>query len=470
VKDLAGNPMALKSWSFTTAAQSDNTPPTVTSTTPAGGATGVAASSVIKATFSEKVLATTVTSSTFILKNGASASITGQVTSDGLTATFTPSSQLAYSTSYTATIKGGSTGVKDLAGNFMTQDYSWSFTTAAGATQTTTSCGSNLPVSVTSSGSQSSFPPTNAIDNNLNTRWYSTFSVNPWIKVNLGALKSVCGVDIAWADGATRQYSFILAVSTDGTSFTNVFSGKSKGTSTAPEKYTFPESQAQYVRATITQSHSGSASSLAQISEIDIFGKASTSAASTTGPSSASSESYSKYPKGPSVSDNAQYELADTQVINHPPVAKDDRLRIEANNQVVASILDNDNDPDGDKLNIISVTSPTNKGSTVTINDNGTVTFLPASNIVGADTFSYIISDGKGKTDKAKVSITIKQVLDRTVDQTNYETTSTKGEVERSGEEQMQNQVDRVHDNRNRIPQQQVQGKSTTNANTSNSP
>ena len=100
-------------------------------------------------------------------------------------------------------------------------------------------------------------------------------------------------------------------------------------------------------------------------------------------------------------------------MINHPPVAKDDRLRIEANNQVVASILDNDNDPDGDKLNIISVTSPTKKGSTVTINDNGTVTFLPARNIVGADTFSYIISDGKGKTDKAKVSITIKQVLDR---------------------------------------------------------
>ena len=89
-------------------------------------------------------------------------------------------------------------------------------------------------------------------------------------------------------------------------------------------------------------------------------------------------------------------------MINHPPVAKDDRLRIEANNQVVASILDNDNDPDGDKLNIISVTSPTKKGSTVTINDNGTVTFLPARNIVGADTFSYIISDGKGKTDNGK--------------------------------------------------------------------
>lgn len=41
---------------------------------------------------------------------------------------------------------------------------------------------------------------------------------------------------------------------------------------------------------------------------------------------------------------------------------------------------------------------------------------------------------GKGKTDNGKVSISIKQVLDRTVDQINHETTSTKGEGERSGE------------------------------------
>ena len=363
--------------------------------------------------------------------------------------------------------------MKDLAGNFMTQDYSRSFTTAAAATQTTTSCGSNLALSVTASGSQSSFPPANAVDNNFNTKWYSTFSVNPWIKANLGALKSVCGVDIAWADGATRQYSFMIAVSTDGTSFTNVFSGKSKGTGTSPERYTFPESQAQYVRTTITQSHSGSASSLAQISETDIFGKASTSAASTTHPSSSPSQSNLTDSKRPSVSDNVENELADTYVTNHPPVAKDDRLRIEANNRVVATILDNDNDPDGDKLKIISVTSPTKKGGTVTINENGTVTFLPASDIVGSDTFTYTISDGKGNTDKAKVSISIKQVMDRTLDQTNHETTSTKGEGERSGEEgivqQMQNQADRVHDNRDRIPQQ-VQEKAPTNANSSNRP
>ena len=80
----------------------------------------------------------------------------------------------------------------------------------------------------------------------------------------------------------------------------------------------------------------------------------------------------------------------------------------------------------------------------------------------------------KVKLISGKVSISIKQVLDRTVDQTNHETTSTRGEGERNGEEgivqQMQNQADRVHDSRDRIPQQQIQENAPTNANSSNSP
>ena len=105
--------------------------------------------------------------------------------------------------------------MKDTAGNFMTADKTWSFTTAAAQT----SCGDNLPVgTATSSGSQSTYPPTNAIDNNFNTKWYSTFIVNPWIRLDLGVQKSVCSVSIAWADGTSRQYGFVISVSTDGTS------------------------------------------------------------------------------------------------------------------------------------------------------------------------------------------------------------------------------------------------------------
>src|SRR4029079_1072609 len=154
------------------------------------------------------------------------------------------------------------TGIKDIAGNAMTTAKSWSFTTAV---ESTSSCGNNLPLgTATSSGTQNSFPPTNAIDNNFNTRWYSTFIVNPWIQVDLGVQKSVCSVDIAWTDGASRQYSFQISVSTDGSSYTNVFSGKSSGTTASPQKYVFPETLARYVKITITQSHTGSSSSLAQ--------------------------------------------------------------------------------------------------------------------------------------------------------------------------------------------------------------
>jgi hypothetical protein len=145
-------------------------------------------------------------------------------------------------------------------------------------------CNNNLPVSgVTSSGSQPTFPPTNAIDNKLNTKWWSTFIVKPFITLDLGGLKSVCSVDIAWADGSSHPYLFDVSVSTDGTTFTNVLSGTSTGTTTSPEKYTFPHIlhspgtlpvilQARYVKITITQSAVGSANSIAQISEIDIFG------------------------------------------------------------------------------------------------------------------------------------------------------------------------------------------------------
>ena len=97
---------------------------------------------------------------------------------------------------------------------------------------------------------------------------------------------------------------------------------------------------------------------------------------------------------------------------NHPPVARDDRLGTASNKPVVGAILNNDLDPDGDKLKIISASSPTKIGGTVTINNNGTITFLPANDFAGIDTFSYTISDGKGKSDKGKVSVTITSTSD----------------------------------------------------------
>jgi hypothetical protein len=70
----------------------------------------------------------TVTFSTFILRDSDGMRISGVVSlsTDLNTATFKPSSQLAHSTLYSATV---TTGVRDRAGNAIRETKNWSFTT-----------------------------------------------------------------------------------------------------------------------------------------------------------------------------------------------------------------------------------------------------------------------------------------------------------------------------------------------------
>jgi hypothetical protein len=128
VKDMAGNALASNySWSFTTAATADIIPPTVTSVSPLANATSVDVTGKPSITFSESVNASTVNATSFSLKQGSSV-ISGNVAVSGATATFTPASSLVAGTVYTVT---ATTGIKDLAGNALASNYSWSFTTAA---------------------------------------------------------------------------------------------------------------------------------------------------------------------------------------------------------------------------------------------------------------------------------------------------------------------------------------------------
>jgi methionine-rich copper-binding protein CopC len=123
---------ANKVWAFTTIA--DTTPPTVSSTVPADLATNVAISTVVTATFSEAMDATTISGTTFTLKTtSGSVAVAGSVSYDAGTrkATFTPTSPLANNTNYTATV---TTGVKDAAGNAMAANKVWTFTTIADTT------------------------------------------------------------------------------------------------------------------------------------------------------------------------------------------------------------------------------------------------------------------------------------------------------------------------------------------------
>ena len=66
------------------------------------------------------------------------------------------------------------------------------------------------------------------------------------LRADLGSIKNICSVDIAWYNGNTRQYHFVIATSTDGTTFTNKFSGDSSGTTLNSEKYVIPATDARY--------------------------------------------------------------------------------------------------------------------------------------------------------------------------------------------------------------------------------
>ena len=126
---------------YTTNSGPDTTPPSVVSTSPASGAIGVNPATTITATFSEAIDPTTITTNTVQLLGPSQSGSEGNTvvpatvtySSATETATLTPTSALATSTGYTAELVGGSTGIKDLAGNALVGNFTWSFTTAAAA-------------------------------------------------------------------------------------------------------------------------------------------------------------------------------------------------------------------------------------------------------------------------------------------------------------------------------------------------
>jgi hypothetical protein len=162
-KDLAGNPLASNfTWTFTTGATSDATAPTVTSTNPDDLQTDVAINKTVAGTFSESMDPLTITTANFTVTGPGNTPVTGTVNYDALSkiATFTPSSNLATDTTFTATIAGGISGVKDLAGNPLASDKVWTFTTGTQMEQATINLGSAGAFAVMATASITSTGPT----------------------------------------------------------------------------------------------------------------------------------------------------------------------------------------------------------------------------------------------------------------------------------------------------------------------
>jgi len=115
--------------------------PTVASTAPADGATGVAVTVKPTVTFSEAMLGSSITSATVKLLDDTGAAVaqaagSPALSANGLTATITPAASLTAGKTYRIQVAGGATGAKDLASHPLAATYTQTtgFTTVADTT------------------------------------------------------------------------------------------------------------------------------------------------------------------------------------------------------------------------------------------------------------------------------------------------------------------------------------------------
>lgn len=93
-----------------------------------------------------------------------------------------------------------------------------------------------------------------------------------------------------------------------------------------------------------------------------------------------------------------------TTAENLAPVAANDSAETAQGVQIRIAVLANDQDPDGDALQIQSVTQ--GSGGQV-INDGTGLTYIPDAAFIGNDTFRYVVMDPYGATASASVTVNV---------------------------------------------------------------
>ncbi|MCR5162553.1 MAG: fibronectin type III domain-containing protein [Thermoguttaceae bacterium] len=88
---------------------------------------------------------------------------------------------------------------------------------------------------------------------------------------------------------------------------------------------------------------------------------------------------------------------------NAQPVTQDDSARLNQNGYALIEVLANDSDPDSGPLTILSTTQPTN-GAVIISKDDKILYICNGTPL--ADSFNYTVSDGRGGTSTATVTIT----------------------------------------------------------------
>lgn len=99
---------------------------------------------------------------------------------------------------------------------------------------------------VTASSTQLFYPAANAVDGSLTTRWSSSSADNQWLRIDLGASRSVARMVIRWEAAYATAYK--IEVSADGSAWTQV--AAVTGGNGGVDDVAFPAAGARYVRLT----------------------------------------------------------------------------------------------------------------------------------------------------------------------------------------------------------------------------
>jgi hypothetical protein len=113
--------------------------------------------------------------------------------------------------------------------------------------------------------------------------------------------------------------------------------------------------------------------------------------------------------RGGSASATVEVAVRDAVLPNRPPIAEDDAMTVTEDGTVLIDVLGNDTDPDGDALEIVSVSAPLH--GTAVLEDNR-IRYTPSVNYHGTDELVYVVRDGRGGEDTARVAINVTPVND----------------------------------------------------------
>ncbi len=229
-----------------------NTPPTVSITAPANGATYTAPASV---TINAAAADSDGTVNKVDFYQGTT--LLGTDTSSPYSYTWTNVAAGSYSLTADATDNGGAT----------TTSSAVNITVNSGGTPVLLSQGKPATASSVQAGNEIAY----ANDGSLSTRWCASSAAYPqWWRVDLGASYSLSNVDINWYSTASRAYKYKIEVSTNDSTYTTVVD-KTGNTTYGDTSDSFTAT-ARYVRVTVTGSSAGWASAY----EFKVYGSSGT--------------------------------------------------------------------------------------------------------------------------------------------------------------------------------------------------